>query len=106
MPDGTSTLPVDLALTDPDPQLLHDVDVVFHLAGIAHRRARPDDYTRLNFEASLRLARLAARQGVKCFVFLSSVKAMGPAQTDQPRGESDCTEPPDPYGRWHQKLQS
>lgn len=98
LPDGTPTLPVDLTLTEPDAQLLHDVDVVFHLAGIAHRRARPEDYTRLNYEATLRLARLAAGQGVRCFVFLSSVKAMGAAQTSEPRCESDCTEPVDPYG--------
>lgn len=78
--------------------LLEGVDVVFHLAGIAHQHARASDYHALNHVATLRLARLAAEAGVGRFVFLSSVKAMGPASGAAERSESDCTEPPDAYG--------
>ena len=96
--DGTVTQALDLATTELEPQLLRGVSVVFHLAGVAHQRADASAYERLNHRATLRLARLAAAQGVQCFVFLSSVKAMGPALGPQRRAETDCTAPVDAYG--------
>ena len=96
--DGTSTLALDLTVAEPDSELLRDVDVVFHLAGIAHQRAAESAYQQLNHQATLRLARLAAGAGVKCFVFLSSVKAMGPPLTRRERVESECNAPVDAYG--------
>jgi UDP-N-acetyl-alpha-D-quinovosamine dehydrogenase len=96
--DGTPTLALDLAVADPDSQTLQGVDVVFHLAGIAHQHAPAAAYHALNYQATLRLARLAAAAGVSRFVFLSSVKAMGPAVGPVVRSESDCTEPQDAYG--------
>lgn len=98
LPDHTPTLALDLAREDPAAQLLEGIDVVFHLAGIAHRRAEASAYSRLNYEGTLRLARVAAAQGVKCFVFLSSVKAMGAPATTAVRTETDCALPADPYG--------
>jgi nucleoside-diphosphate-sugar epimerase len=56
---------------------LDGVDVLFHLAGIAHQRADPASYEQINVEASLILARRALAAGVKRFVFVSSVKAAG-----------------------------
>ena len=82
----------------PDQALLRQVDVVFHLAGIAHQQAPASAYRELNEQATLRLARQAAAAGVRCFVFLSSVKAMGPARDDRERSELDCAAPADPYG--------
>ena len=38
-------------------------DVVFHLAGIAHQHAPAAAYNELNYQATLRLARLAAAAG-------------------------------------------
>lgn len=96
--DGSPTLAVDLAGDTLDPRLLGDIDVVFHLAGIAHRRAQEREYQRLNVDATLRLARLAEAQGVRCFVFLSSVKAMGRSQVVDRRVEDDGAVPGDPYG--------
>ena len=96
--DGTPTLALDLAVADPDSQVLQGVDVVFHLAGIAHQHAPAAAYNELNYQATLRLARLAAAAGVSRFVFLSSVKAMGPAAGAVVRGEPDCIEPQDAYG--------
>ncbi len=96
--DGTVTHALDLATVEPQSQLLRGVSVVFHLAGIAHQRADVSAYQQLNHRATLRLARLAAAQGVQCFVFLSSVKAMGPAQGPQKRVETDCAAPVDAYG--------
>lgn len=79
-------------------ELLAGVDVVFHLAGIAHQQAGDADYQQLNHRATLRLAGLAADAGVRRFVFLSSVKAMGPATTDSQRAEADCAPPGNAYG--------
>ena len=98
LPDGSPTLAFDLSQTMPDQPLLRGVDVVFHLAGIAHQHAPASAYQQVNEQATLQLARLAAAAGVRCFVFLSSVKAMGPANGSVERSELDCAAPADPYG--------
>lgn len=99
LPDGTATAALDLANTSLDPAALEGVDVVFHLAGIAHQQATQDAYQQLNYAATLDLARAAAAAGVGCFVFLSSVKAMGPAGGLRVRCEQDYNEPQDAYGQ-------
>ena len=62
-------------------------DAVVHLANIAHARVEADLLRRVNVEGTVRAAALAAEQGVRRFVYLSSVKA---------------NEPQDAYG--HAKL--
>jgi len=96
---GITSLALDLTVADPSGDLLQGVDVFFHLAGIAHRNARESGYEELNYRATIRLARLASAAGIKCFVFLSSVKAMGPPDSSRVRTESDWTPPADAYGR-------
>lgn len=63
--------------------LLHDVDVVVHLAARVHvmdaGAARDEPYQRVNVEGTRRLAEQAAASGVRRFVFLSSVKVHGEA---------------------------
>lgn len=95
---GAPTIALDLAGAMPRPQMLEGVDVVFHLAGIAHQNAQASAYRELNELATLQLARLSAAAGVACFVFLSSVKAMGAAADDSERAEPDGGAPADPYG--------
>ena len=65
------------------------VDVVFHLAGIAHKQVSSEDYYQVNCVGTLGIARHAAQQGVKHFVFLSSTKAMGCKIDCKTRSESD-----------------
>ncbi|MFT4517942.1 MAG: nucleoside-diphosphate-sugar epimerase [Halioglobus sp.] len=96
--DGTPTQAVDLSENDLPAALLHGVDVVIHLAGIAHQQAPPSAYEQLNHLATLRLARLAATAGARSFIYLSSVKAMGAPDSALARSESDCTVPTHPYG--------
>jgi len=98
LPCGAPSLALDLSGAMPQRQLLEGVDVVFHLAGIAHQNAPASAYRELNELATLRLARLSAAAGVGCFVFLSSVKAMGPAADASERSEQDGAAPTDPYG--------
>jgi len=96
---GEPTLALDLTRNDPDRDLLQGVDVFFHLAGIAHRRARESDYDELNYQVTVRLARLASAADIRCFIFLSSVKAMGPPSSAAVRAEHACTPPVAAYGR-------
>ena len=101
--NGEPTLALDLTANDPSEDLLSGVDVFFHLAGIAHQQAPDSAYEALNYRATERLAKLASAAGVRCFIFLSSVKAMGSPAVLHMRSESECTVPTDPYGlsKWH-----
>lgn len=75
---------------------LHGVDAVVHLAARVHvmRDPAPEEHRRLNSEATLRLAQSAARQGVKRFVFMSTVKVNGERGAFSDR---DTPAPADPY---------
>ncbi len=96
---GTSAEALDLETAQVPSVLLTGVDVVFHLAGLAHTRGNPQEYEALNHRAVVRLAQQAAQLGVRHFIFVSSVKAMGPAPADgHRRSENDITPPTDPYG--------
>lgn len=97
--DGSSTLAIDFSTGTLDASLLRGVDTVFHLAGIAHSRATREQYHQVNYQAPVELAALASEAGVRRFVFLSSVKAMGPASSADERAESDVAEPESDYGR-------
>lgn len=77
---------------------LKGVEAVCHLAGIAHRGAAAEDYRQVNVEATLALARAALAAGVRRFVFVSSVKAMGPAIGSAPRDEAAVRPAVDAYG--------
>ena len=76
-----------------DGLALDTVDIVFHLAAIAHHRASSQAYRRCNLDMTVALARAAAAAGVARFVFLSSVKAAGPA------GDGAHTDMPMDYAR-------
>jgi len=108
--DGTATRAVDFCSGELDRQSLQGVDVVFHLAGIAHQQAEDEAYARVNYLASLALAKAAEAEGVRCFVYLSSVKAMGPPLGEDVRTEDQLSPPRDAYGlsklRAEQGLQS
>ncbi|MCB5184131.1 SDR family oxidoreductase [Methylobacillus gramineus] len=84
-------------------KILQGVDVVIHLAARVHVM---DDqgantlraYLDTNLHGSVRLARDAAKQGVKRFVFVSSVKVNGECTHEQPFDEDTPPHPQDPYG--------
>ena len=80
---------------------LRGADLVYHLAGIAHDKAAqaPEaDFTAVNQDLTLDLYRASAAAGVRTFVWLSSIKALGdtaaaPLDVDAPRA------PQGPYAR-------
>tara|TARA_R110000823_G_scaffold27609_25_gene80600 strand:+ start:11668 stop:12537 length:870 start_codon:yes stop_codon:yes gene_type:complete len=96
--DGTPTVAHDLATTEAPNALLAGASTVFHLAAIAHRSAPAADYEQLNYHATVALAAQAAAAGAACFVYLSSVRAMGPPNSSDRRSENDCRLPVEPYG--------
>lgn len=98
LPDGTPTVAVDFNSREVEPGLLRGVDAVFHLAGIAHQQARDSAYKQVNHLATLALAKAAAAAGVKCFIYLSSVKAMGAPHDGAQRTEEQLSLPTSAYG--------
>lgn len=96
--NGAPTLAIDIEQIDRRSDVLQGVDVVFHLAGIAHTKAADSAYHALNYQATLRLAQMALIARVRCFIFLSSVKSMGAPPSADVRAENECTERLDAYG--------
>ena len=82
---------------------LEGVDAVIHLAGIAHQlhaQNAEQVYHAVNCAATERLARAAARAGVRRFVFASSIKVNGESTApDQPFRADDVPRPQDRYAR-------
>jgi nucleoside-diphosphate-sugar epimerase len=110
-PDGGAALPAgtDAAVvgeidgTTDWASALRGVDVVVHLAARVHMM-RDDaadplaEYRRVNTAGTERLARDAARAGVRRMVFVSSVKVHGEGGGPAPLRASDAPAPADPYG--------
>lgn len=94
--------------SDEDRQALNEAlqkaDVLIHLAARVHVMSDTaleshKEYGKVNTQATLTLARLAAEMGVKRFIFLSSIKVNGElTQTGSPFSERDSCMPQDPYG--------
>lgn len=78
-------------------------DAVVHVAGLAHQRSRGDagvleQMRAVNVEGTRTLAHAAAGNGVRRFVFMSSVAA-GDTPRDCPLDESPAFRPSTPYGQ-------
>ena len=84
-------------------QALNNVSTVFHLAGFSHdlRDASKiaDLYYKVNVSATVQLAELAVRAGVKRFVFVSSVKAGGDPSLGVCSSETNQGDPEGVYGK-------
>jgi len=82
---------------------LNSIDTVFHLAGFAHDMRDPskivDLYYKINVSATVQLAELAVKSGVKRFVFVSSVKAGGISTPKKCINENDQIDPEGIYGK-------
>lgn len=94
----------NLALTVDYSEALQDVTTVIHLAARTHilKDFATDpmhEYYRINVFATLNLARQAAKNGVKRFIFLSTIKVNGEfTSIDKPFTTEDVPRPQDPYG--------
>ncbi|WP_040487230.1 NAD-dependent epimerase/dehydratase family protein [Idiomarina sp. A28L] len=92
--DSVGDSPVTLAMN------LKGCDVVVHTAARVHIiRGEGTEYLRVNRDATLVLARLAAEAGVKRFVFVSSIKVNGEMTRPGNVFVSEISQTPtDPYG--------
>ena len=92
----------DLATRRLPEDALDGVDTIFHLAGKAHAlsETRQDEaeYFRLNTEGTGTLLEAAKNSGVRRFIFISSVKAMGEGG-DVCQDETEVCRPESPYGK-------
>lgn len=83
------------------PARLRGVDTLFHLAGRAHALAEKTQdvalYHRVNTMGTQKLLGAARDAGVRRFVLVSSVKAMGEGSSDCPDETVACV-PATPYG--------
>jgi predicted dehydrogenase/nucleoside-diphosphate-sugar epimerase len=72
------------------PEIISSGDILVHCAGLTGSRGSPGDYTRINRDWSVSLFDQAAAAGAGCFIFVSSIAAMGymPRPSDAPLDES------------------
>lgn len=84
---------------DWDPILI-GVDVVLHLAGLAHsKHFSQQDYQEVNVNGTLHLARKAQEAGVKRIVFVSSIGVNGTATLSKPFDVADKPRPHNAYSK-------
>lgn len=97
--------PVTVELLGADTPWSHavaGVDAIIHLAARVHIMDDPEadpltEFRRVNVEGTARLAREAARAGVRRFVFISSIKVNG-EESATPYATDSPPNPSDPYG--------
>jgi UDP-glucose 4-epimerase len=101
MAQGSSAVIGDLSRPQNLGAALAGVDAVIHSAGISATMTGvpEDDYRTLNTEATIRLARAAARAGARRFIFLSSIRAQSGPVSDEILTEQVEPRPTDAYGR-------
>ena len=78
-----------------------DIDTVVHLAALVHQMSGVDDirdYYSINIDYTITLAKKAKENGVKHFLFMSSVKVYG-EENDTAYTEDSPTNPQDDYGK-------
>ncbi len=100
---ATEIVPVGDLGEDPDwGTAVSGIDTVVHLAARVHVMhescSNPlEEFRRINCAGTERLAREAAKAGVRRFVYLSTIKVNGEETIDQPFRETDPPGPEDAY---------
>lgn len=72
-------------------------DIAVHLAGLAHENYSVDELRKINVESTLALARQLADNGLRRFVFISSIGVNGNKTIDPPFNESSIPNPHSNY---------
>ena len=77
-----------------------DIDIIVHLAGMAHQMQKIDNqiYFDVNYTLTKELADAAKAAGVKHFIFISTIKVFGEHQQGVLTEKSPCLPQNDPYG--------
>ncbi len=84
----------------PKDEWLASFDTVVHMGGLAHQMQKvdPQNYFDANYEKTRTLALLAKKNGVKHFIFISTIKVFGESQETILTEKSPCLPIDDPYG--------
>lgn len=103
--DKYNIIPIDLLKIKPEEIDFRGVDTVLHLAALVHQMkgAPREKYFEVNTELTRRVAEEAKKQGVRHFVFYSTVKVYGYDgdlynHTMILNEKSECKPMNDPYG--------
>lgn len=84
--------------------IVEGIDVVIHCAARVHvmddTSSNPlDEFRKVNVDGSINLAKIAAKSGVRRFIFISSIKVNGEGTEDSRAYKADdMLAPQDPYG--------
>jgi nucleoside-diphosphate-sugar epimerase len=103
LPDEITPILIN-SLSDALPtEQLANTEVVIYLAARVHQMGDNspnalDAYREINTKAAISLAKQAAENGVRRFIYLSSIKVNGEGLT-HPYSEKDTPNPVDPYGQ-------
>ncbi|OQK30865.1 UDP-glucose 4-epimerase [Vibrio parahaemolyticus] len=82
------------------------IDVVIHLAGLAHSNRFSDhDYESVNVAGALRLAREASEQGARRFVFVSSIGVNGTCTSKKRFSVNSSVNPHNAYAKSKYKAE-
>lgn len=81
--------------------LLEKVDIVIHLAALAHqsKQLNPLTYYQVNADCTKQLISLCADYNIQRFVYISTIKVNGERSFDAPFNEQHTPNPLDVYGR-------
>ena len=86
---------------------LKGVDLVIHLAGIAHRSATPEEYEEINLNGTIRVAKQAINAQVKRLIYISSIKVNGEeTHSGEVFKADDLPDPQDSYAKSKLKVES
>ena len=101
-PEVQQIITPSLSETSDYSSALDDINIVIHLAARVHimHDAATDplqEFRKVNLHGTERLARQAAKAGVKRFVFISSIKVVG-EESSIPYTPDSTPRPSDPYG--------
>ncbi len=89
---------------------LNGVDTIIHCAGLAHQKngnyqTNLSLHDEINNKGTVNLAKQAAEQGVKRFIFISSIKVNGELSYNIPFRNTDKANPKEPYSISKQKAE-
>ena len=107
--DATDQYLCNFGVDQVSESIFDNIETIFHLAGVTHDVATisiaDKIYYDVNVAATEQLAIIAAKKGVKRFVYISSVKAGGKPKSSKCMSEDDQTEPEGIYGKTKRKAE-
>jgi len=107
--DSTEQYLCNFGVDQVSESIFDNIETIFHLAGVTHDvntiSIADKIYYDVNVAATEQLAIIAAKKGVKKFIYISSVKAGGNPNSYKCMSEDDQTEPEGIYGKTKRKAE-